>query len=382
MKLLDYIRGFRKGKEAHRLEKESMSDPFLADAMDGYRQVEGNHEQQIRKLRAQVTKYSAKKKNSYAIIWSIAACLVIGIGISSYFLFLKEKASPLTVHIPDSDSVHATTKNQTDKKDIVAKAKQISKPRILPKTVTPATVIPVKEKDSISEEVTEVITTEDTLDRKKKEITRLSAQTSLIKGKVTDEKGEPLAGATIVYKGTDIGTVTNLEGEFSLIKKKNDEDLTVSYLGYNRIDMPIDTSETMLIAMNESPTQKLDEVVIIGFGSQKKSSIIGAISTVPPESLNTSPDTTKFSLTPEPVIGMKKYQKYLKKKLIRPTDETCNQVKGKVVLTFLVDQRARPFGIMIKKGLCESADKEAIRLIQEGPDWTLGKKPVEITVEF
>ena len=44
MKLLDYIRGLRKGKEAHRLEKESMKDPFLADAMDGYGQVEGNHE--------------------------------------------------------------------------------------------------------------------------------------------------------------------------------------------------------------------------------------------------------------------------------------------------------------------------------------------------
>ena len=48
MKLLDYIRGLRKGKEAHRLERESMQDPFLADAMDGYSQVEGHHEQRMR----------------------------------------------------------------------------------------------------------------------------------------------------------------------------------------------------------------------------------------------------------------------------------------------------------------------------------------------
>ena len=54
MKLLDYIRGLRKGKEAHRLERESMQDPFLADAMDGYSQVEGNHEQRIEKLRMQL----------------------------------------------------------------------------------------------------------------------------------------------------------------------------------------------------------------------------------------------------------------------------------------------------------------------------------------
>ena len=75
MKLLDYIRGLRKGKEAHRLEKESMQDPFLADAMDGYNQVEGNHEQRIEKLRMQVSAHSAKKKNTRAITWSIAACL-------------------------------------------------------------------------------------------------------------------------------------------------------------------------------------------------------------------------------------------------------------------------------------------------------------------
>ena len=96
MKLLDYIRGLRKGKEAHRLEKESMKDPFLADAMDGYSQVEGNHEERIEKLRMQISAHtvkhtnSSKRKNSYAITWSIAACLVIGIGISTYFLFLKK----------------------------------------------------------------------------------------------------------------------------------------------------------------------------------------------------------------------------------------------------------------------------------------------------
>ena len=68
MKLLDYIRGLRKGKEAHRLEKESMKDPFLADAIDGYNQVEGNHEQRIEQLRIQISARSTKKRNTYAII--------------------------------------------------------------------------------------------------------------------------------------------------------------------------------------------------------------------------------------------------------------------------------------------------------------------------
>ena len=54
MKLLDYIRGTRKGKEAHRLQKEAMRDPFLADAMDGYDSVGENQEYQIEILRRRI----------------------------------------------------------------------------------------------------------------------------------------------------------------------------------------------------------------------------------------------------------------------------------------------------------------------------------------
>ena len=82
MKLLDYIRGLRKGKEAHRLERESMQDPFLADAMDGYSQVEGNHEQWIEKLRMQVSAHSAKKKNArveYSLPYWVMAWVIIKI---------------------------------------------------------------------------------------------------------------------------------------------------------------------------------------------------------------------------------------------------------------------------------------------------------------
>lgn len=102
-------------------------------------------------------------------------------------------------------------------------------------------------------------------------ITKLTAQANnIIRGKVTDENGEPLVGANICYKGTNIGTITDLNGEFSLIKMKGNEDLTINYIGYNRIDMQVDTSQTMLIAMNESDRQTLDEVVVVGYGTQKK----------------------------------------------------------------------------------------------------------------
>ena len=419
MKLLDYIRGLRKGKEAHRLEKESMQDPFLADAMDGYNQVEGNHEQRIEKLRMQVSAHSAKKKNTYAITWSIAACLIIGFGISSYFLFLKksmtdevfiaeesvstklaEPAAPLTPAIPATPTVPATpqkeialattkvktdstpvseiTARQANKKDMIAKIQATSQPQ---QGVLVATVPVMEEVSEETAALQEVVATMDTFesesDKKMKlaKVATILPQNNMIKGRVTNEKGEPLIGASVTYKGTNIGTITNMNGEFSLVKKDDKKRLTAEYIGYDPVEIQVDTSRTMLIAMNENK-QALNEVVVVGYGAKKnkKSTTLGSDAKVK--------EQTEKEITPQPVIGKRSYQKYLKEHLVRPTDEKCAQVKGKVVLTFLINKEGRPFYIKVKESLCESADKEAIRLIQEGPDWIYGNKLVEVTVKF
>ena len=419
MKLLDYIRGLRKGKEAHRLEKESMQDPFLADAMDGYNQVEGNHEQRIEKLRMQVSAHSAKKKNTYAITWSIAACLIIGFGISSYFLFLKksmtdevfiaeesvstklaEPAAPPTPAIPATPTVPATpqkeialattkvktdstpiseiTARQADKKDMIAKIQATSQPQ----QGVPVATVPVMEE--VSEETAalqEVVATMDTFesesDKKMKlaKVATILPQNNMIKGRVTDGKGEPLIGASVTYKGTNIGTITNMNGEFSLVKKDDKKRLTAQFIGYDPVEIRVDTSRTMLIAMNENK-QALNEVVVVGYGAKKNKKSVTAGTVVKGN------EQANKDITPQPVIGKRKFQKYLKENLVRPTDEKCAQVKGKVVLTFLVNKEGRPFSIKVKESLCESSDKEAIRLIQEGPDWIYGTKLAEVTVHF
>ena len=377
MRLSDYIQGLRKGKEAHRLEKESMKDPFLADAIDGYNQVEGNHEQRIEQLRIQISARSTKKRNTYAIIWSVAACLVIGFGISSYFLFLKETPEPVIPIIPQKEIALVPTKTKTDstpispvsikqadKKDIIAKSRTtISKP-----PSAPITTMPMEEETSdqmvaaTDEEVIMTTGASDPESVKKMRIAKMAVipTNDIIKGKVTDQKGEPLIGASVMYKGTNIGTVTDVNGEFSLLKKAENKQLTAQYIGYDPVEVPVDTSRTMLIAMNEDQ-KGLSEVVVVGHGVNKKA----------------NKDNTQ-----QHVDGKRKYLKYLKKNLVRPTDETCAQVKGKVVLTFLVNRDGRPFHIKVKKSLCESSDKEAIRLVQEGPDWTYGNKQAEVTVKF
>lgn len=390
MKLLDYIRGLRKGKEAHRLEKESMKDPFLADAMDGYSQVEGNHEERIEKLRMQISAHtvkhtnSSKRKNSYAITWSIAACLVIGIGISTYFLFLKksmtdnvfiakedipsavfepvtpkEEISSLAEAKMKQDSTHEVIVKQADKKNIVAKSKTTPKPQSVPIAATP-----VIEEATGEETAGQAIMLEETIvadtntshsEVPEMKMAKVAAPNrNLIKGKVTDEKGEPIIGASVAYTGTNTGTITDLNGEFTLKKEEGDKELTAQFIGYEPVEIPVDTSRTMLIAMNKDK-QTLDEVVVVG--------------------------TKDKYQTPQPVTGKRKYKKYLEENLIRPNDK-CKDVKGEVILAFFVDKEGNPQNITIVHGLCESADKEAVRLVKEGPKWTFGNLPTRVTVHF
>ena len=391
MKLLDYIRGLRKGKEAHRLEKESMKDPFLADAMDGYSQVEGNHEERIEKLRMQISAHtvkhtnSSKRKNSYAITWSIAACLVIGIGISTYFLFLKksmtdnvfiakedipsavfepvtpkEEISSLAEAKMKQDSTHEVIVKQVDKKNIVAKSKTTPKPQSVPIAATP-----VIEEATGEETAGQAIMLEETIvadtntshsEVPEMKVAKVAAPNrNLIKGKVTDEKGEPIIGASVAYTGTNTGTITDLNGEFTLKKEEGNQELTAQFIGYEPVEIPVDTSRTMLIAMNEDK-QTLDEVVVVG--------------------------TKDKYQTPQPVIGKRKYKKYLEENLIRPDDDKCKDVKGEVILVFFVDKEGNPQNITIVHRLCESADKEAVRLVKEGPKWTFGNLPARVTVQF
>ena len=418
MKLLDYIRGLRKGKEAHRLERESMQDPFLADAMDGYSQVEGNHEQRNEKLRMQVSAHSAKKKNTYAITWSIAACLIIGFGISSYFLFLKksmtdevfiaeesvstklaEPAAPPTPAIPATPTVPATpqkeialattkvktdstpiseiTARQADKKDMIAKIQTTSQPQGAPVAAVPMMEEVSEETAALQEVVATIDTFESESDKKMKmaKVATILPQNNMIKGRVTDEKGEPLIGASVTYKGTNIGTITNMNGEFSLVKKDDKKRLTAEYIGYDPVEIRVDTSRTMLIAMNENK-QVLNEVVVVGYGAKKnkKSTTAGNVVTVK--------EQAKKEITPQPVIGKRSYQKYLKENLVRPTDDNCKDIKGEVVLSFFVNEEGKPQNITVIHGLCEFADKEAIRLVKEGPKWTSGKLPARVTVRF
>jgi hypothetical protein len=92
--------------------------------------------------------------------------------------------------------------------------------------------------------------------------------TNSIRGKVVDNNGQPLPGANVIVEGTTIGTVTDLDGNYSITIPNNSSQLTFSFIGYNPKTLPISNS-VMNIVLDESE-MKLEEVVVVGYGSKKK----------------------------------------------------------------------------------------------------------------
>ena len=105
-----------------------------------------------------------------------------------------------------------------------------------------------------------------------------------VKGTVVDDAGEPVIGATIMEKGTRNGTVTDIDGNY-VIKVKRNAQLAISYLGYATQVVPAGTSKVVLKA-NDT---KLNEVVVVGFGTQKKVNLTGAVTAVSGEELDSRP---------------------------------------------------------------------------------------------
>lgn len=111
-----------------------------------------------------------------------------------------------------------------------------------------------------------------------------SFESYTVVGKVTDATGEPLVGVSILVKGKSVGTTSDLEGTFSLQTDKNDI-LVLSYIGYKTKEVKITDNRRLNISLDEDAKQ-LNEVVVVGYGSQKKATITGAVDAVSGKEMN------------------------------------------------------------------------------------------------
>ena len=282
--LLQYIQGSRKGKEAHRLEKEAMRDPFLSDALDGYQTVEGNHVESIEAMRRRISRRTRSQRDLIAK-WSIAASLLICLGFGSYFWFNRE----------------------------VGLSKELQSMVIQEEAVTPP--LPPEPVIAQAAAIGELQEKTETMQKK----APAAAKKPEAKMRQAAPPPAPLAAAPTTAEVLSI--------------VEDDADVAEMIVAEEVVAMDV--------IMGHAPIHR-----------------------------------------PEPVIGYKAYEEYLRKELIRPQDSTCKGITGTVVVEFHIDDKGRPVNLEVKRSLCASADKEALRLIEKGPDWKVDTARVIIPILF
>ncbi len=105
-----------------------------------------------------------------------------------------------------------------------------------------------------------------------------------VKGKIVDEKGEPLPGATVMQKGTTIGTITDADGNFSL-SVSSDATLVVSFIGFKNTEVAVEGKTDLGNITLVSDIKTLDQVVVVGYGTQRKVDLTGSVAVVNTEEM-------------------------------------------------------------------------------------------------
>ncbi|WP_158280716.1 SusC/RagA family TonB-linked outer membrane protein [Pararcticibacter amylolyticus] len=112
-----------------------------------------------------------------------------------------------------------------------------------------------------------------------------ASRITTIKGRVTDQRGEPLPGVSVKIKGEPTGVVTDIQGTFSINVQSDNQVLVFTYVGFAPREVPVKGKSTIEISLKEQVTS-LNEIVVVGYGTQKKSDVNAAIVSVKPEQID------------------------------------------------------------------------------------------------
>lgn len=277
MRFLDYIKGQRKGKEANHIERESMRDPFLADAIDGLDSVNDDHAARIAEIQTTFKNRIRKEPSRIHhlhIVWRTAAAVAAILFVFGGYLLI------------DSNKTKLYAQQNKD-----------------------ATPIEIFVPESFYEQ------------------------------------------NEVLIEESNIALVQNY--------KPNIDNFRVNEILNSTISK--DEFETLKQEMMKNGQTPLD--------------------IYSPDEDN-SPVVASTTGKPEPVIGWDRYKAYLRTAKKRPTDDACYDAHGKVAVDFNVDDSGKPYNMEVPYSLCGTSDKEAVRLVKEGPKWTTGTEKVRVIIEF
>lgn len=416
-----YHAGEMTATEMHALEKAALEDPFLADALEGY-QFTSTAEADLEEISAKIPPAEKQKDNAKVFTLNqwlrIAAMLVLVAGVVFIGLKINNKKAvdgPLALNdnklSPVKDAIVAPSGPATsvEQKDSLTFA-SIEKPHSNESNALSQLRIESEKNEQLKafseagkKEYRDIVK-ENNDDRnswmktspspapatsmKDFDVTPLNK--FVLKGKVTDEAGSPVSFANIFTEDKKQAVVTDAAGYFNLPVKDSLILANVSATGYSFLNQSLNSNQFQNIVLQRS-SSNLEEVVVTSLGTQRQRKDVGySTSKVNKAGISAAENVLEGKVSgvqitgTVPQKGIVMYDKYVADSLKRPLSPDSNKlVRGSVVLSFNVNKRGQPTHIKVDTSLCPDCDKEAIRLLENGPKLSPSRgKRVQTLITF
>lgn len=384
----------------HALEKAALEDPFLADALEGYTAHVETLSYDVVELNLRLNERLKESKENKPVPvvplrrnwwWSAAAAVLIVVSAAVAYRLIwsnedqsiarkeptvkKTKETPLT---NANDSGEKTDAPVGYTKEKMAPAKQhASEEEDLAATTKSADVIlsdndrQQKDKASALQELAKAEHKQ--AQQRANAMLKNERPAFQIRGEVLDVQQKPVSGVVVTLEKEKTATLTDSLGRFSLRSKDSAAVATLDVLGFvpQKVELKNNTAANRITLENSSAA--MEEVVVVGYGRQKKKMVTGSVS----KTVNTNP------LKAVPEAGWAAYNQYLL---------DSSRLKGAegvptpiVIVSFEVRASGKLTRFRIEQSAGAAYDKEALRLIKEGPSWktTTGKKETgRVSVTF
>jgi hypothetical protein len=401
-----YHSGAMSQAEMHAMEKAALEDPFLADAMEGYvyskdmtAELGSLQTKLAERTTSNVVPMPVRRRN---FGWMRIAALFVVFGVAAWIIFgtkapgknetAMQKAPETQISdtkktdiaVGNGQTIDDSATNETyvpvmKEQPVTAAAPTLIKSRQLSKNISRSQPSVSESFDVSSDTGTvasldAVVTTETVVPQKaaarNDSYGYINPRTNTFNGVVTDDKNNAIPFASIIARNFN-GTLTDNNGRFELKVPDTVSVVGVNAPGYLSRNIYLrDTKEQSQIVLQESETNT-EEVVL-----QRSRATYDAKRNQPVK--QTIVEIGEL----EPEGGWSEYNSYLADKLTPPKDKRKFLPTGVVELSFDVDDKGNPINITVEKSLCASCDKEAIRLLKEGPKWKKQEGKGKITIRF
>lgn len=405
-RIILYLKDMLSDRQRHELEKEVMRDTFEDEAFDGLSQLTADElEEDLNKL--QINLGHRTRQNRKPVVFPyfrLAATILIltGIGTVLYLILRNEERNIIPdkiakefkeVREPEAESIY----DSLQKEEIIPKEETIEVPVKQEyiaevtqepdnQTVMKKEVVDLKQISEIEDESVKIALKEEPVSYNKalekatieklqdEQVTTLAKRDKqVLKGRILDEEGTPLPGVNIIEKGTTNGAVSDINGKFELELTDPDSEISFAYIGYKTENLKAENIQYADIIMIEDLVA-LEEVVVVGYGSVKRSNVTGAVTKVESDELSEAGNRSEpVYLRPVPPgESLKAYKNWIYSQLDN-NKFRIDSVKYRIKVSFTANTDGSLSNIEINDDTPQAIKDELKRVISSSPSW----KPAE-----